>query len=322
MAGALTLSGHNGAVPAPSRAASASSPDAAPWPPAATLMARSRRENFPVASRVLPAHVRGHLLALYGYARLTDALGDEQPGDRLAALDWLEGELDRAYAGTATYPLMVRLSGTLAVCPLPRHAFARLIEANRVDQRVSRYESYEQLLEYCALSANPVGELVLGVFGLATPVRVALSDRICSALQLAEHWQDVAEDRDRGRIYLPAADMRSFGVDARDLGKSRADPRLRRLIAFEVERARKLLREGTPLLGTLHGRERVAVAAFLGGGRAALDAIERADFDVLSGAPRATRPRRLAALAGVLLSALAHRPGGARPQIRSHPASR
>ncbi len=140
-------------------------------------MARSRAENFPVASRLLPPELRSHLLAIYGFARLTDQLGDELAADRLAALDWLEGELDRAYAGTATHPLMVRLGETLASCPLPRAPFARLIEANRVDQRVSRYERFEDLLGYCALSANPVGELVLGVFGVATPERVASRTR-------------------------------------------------------------------------------------------------------------------------------------------------
>jgi squalene synthase HpnC len=319
MSGAHALSVHNGAVPA----ASHGSPlDPAAWPPAAALVARSREENFPVASRLLPARARGHLLALYGYARLTDALGDELPGERLLALDWLEAELDRAYAGTATHPLMVRLSGTLAACALPREPFVRLIEANRMDQRVDRYESYEQLLEYCALSANPVGELVLGVFALATPERVALSGRICSALQLAEHWQDVAEDRDRGRIYLPAEDMRRFGVGERDLHRSHADARVRELIAFEVRRARELLLEGAPLLRTLHGRERLAVAGFLGGGWAALDAIERARYDVLAGAPRAGRVRRLSALAEVLLSVPSERAGGGQPQISSRPASR
>jgi squalene synthase HpnC len=288
-------------------------------------MARSRQENFPVASHLLPARMRGHLLAVYGYARLTDALGDELQGERLAALDWLEAELDRAYAGTATYPLMVRLSATLAACALPRQAFVRLIEANRVDQRVNRYEAYEQLLEYCTLSANPVGELVLGVFGLATRERVALSDRICSALQLAEHWQDVAEDLARDRIYLPAEDMRRFGVGESDLRERQANARVRELIAFEVGRARELLREGALLLQTLRGRERLAVAGFVGGGWAALDAIERAGCDVLGGAPRAGRVQRLLALATVLLpvfSDRSDRAGGSRQQIRSRPRSR
>ena len=157
---------------------------------------------------------------------------------------------------------------------MPREPFVRLIDANRADQRVSRYATFEELVGYCALSANPIGELVLGVFGIATPERIAYSDSICTALQLAEHWQDVAEDRDRGRVYLPAADLRSFGVSEGDLAAPHAGARVRALIAFEVERARELLGAGEPLLATVRGRKRLALAAFLAGGWAALDAIE------------------------------------------------
>jgi squalene synthase HpnC len=270
-------------------------------PAAAAVMARARGENFPVASRVLPPRSRAHLLALYGFARLVDELGDEAPGDRLAALDWLEQELGRAYDGTASHPLLVCLQPTLRECRLPREPFQRLIEANRVDQQVKRYETWEQLLGYCALSANPVGELVLGVFGRATPARVALSDKICTALQLAEHWQDVAEDRARDRIYLPAADRERFGCEEHELsGGEPASWRLRGLLAFEVARTRELLRAGAPLIGALRGRERLAVAAFAGGAQAALDAIARAGYDVLGGPPRASRARRLGAAAALL----------------------
>ncbi len=185
-------------------------------------MARAGGENFPVASRVLPRRVREHLLALYGFARLVDELGDDgsrPPAERLAALDWLEGEVERVYAGAAHHPLLVRLQGTVRVCALPREPFLRLIEANRVDQRVARYDTWAQLLGYCHLSADPVGELVLGVFGAATPERVARSDRICTALQLAEHWQDVAEDL-RARPDLPAG----RGPDALRLQRARSRP--------------------------------------------------------------------------------------------------
>ena len=177
-----------------------------------------------------------------------------------------------------------------------------MIEANRVDQRVARYETWEQLLGYCELSANPVGELVLGVFGRATPERVALSNRICTALQLAEHWQDVAEDYARGRVYLPAEDRARWGCEDYDLAGvgAGASWRLRGLLAFEVARTRELLAEGLALIATLRGRERVAVAAFAGGACAALDAVERADYDVLAGAPQASRARRLAATARLL----------------------
>jgi squalene synthase HpnC len=264
------------------------------------VMARAGSENFPVASRVLPRRTRSQLLAVYGFARLADELGDSAPGDRLAALDWLERDLDRAYEGCAEHPLLVRLAPTLHECALPREPFARLIEANRVDQRVNRYQSWEQLRGYCALSADPVGELVLGVLGMATPARISLSSSICTALQLIEHCQDVSEDLARGRVYLPSEDLERFGCTTADLAAEHAGEALRRLLVFEVARARGLLSQGAPLIDELHGRARLAVAAFVAGGRAALDAIERARFDVLPGPPRASRPRRLLALAATL----------------------
>ncbi len=277
-------------------------------PSPAAVMARGRSENFPVASRVLPRRLRERLLAIYGFARLVDELGDAGERvtgvavaqERLAALDWLEGELDRAYAGMASHPLLVRVQATLHECPLPREPFGRLIEANRVDQRVRRYETWEQLLGYCRLSADPVGELVLAAFERATPERIALSNKVCTALQLVEHWQDVAEDLRRGRIYLPAEDMGRFGCSEDALAEAPAGWRVRGLIAYEVARTRGLLEEGAPLIGTLHGRERVAVAAFVSGGQAALQAIAGAGYDVLSAPPSAGRARRAVALARTL----------------------
>jgi squalene synthase HpnC len=278
--------------------------DAAPRAPSAReVMARAEGENFPVASRALPRRVRAHMLAVYGFARLVDELGDAAQGDRLAALDWLESDLQRAYDGSPEHPLMVRLAATVRECGLAREPFQRLIEANRADQRVSRYETWQQLRGYCALSADPVGEIVLGIFGKATPARIALSDSICTALQLAEHCQDVAEDFAAGRVYLPAEDLAAFGATTADIDPrgERDDAALRAVLAFEVKRARALLDDGAPLVRELRGRERLAVAAFVAGGRAALEAIERAHYDVLSGPPRAPRRRRLRALAGVLL---------------------
>lgn len=269
-------------------------------PTAEAVMERAASENFPVASRVLPRREREHLLALYGFARLVDELGDAAAGDRLAGLDWLQGELDRAFEGDAEHPLLVRLQATVRERALPREPFLRLIEANRVDQRVGRYETWTQLRAYCALSADPVGELVLGVFGLANPARVALSDSICTALQLTEHCQDVAEDLARGRLYLPLEDLARFGCSEADLQGDHASPALRDVLAFEVARARELLDDGAPLLGQLRGRPRLAVAAFVAGGRAALDAIERARFDVLAATPRAGCTRRALALAATL----------------------
>jgi squalene synthase HpnC len=269
-------------------------------PSAAVVMARAESENFPVASRVLPRRVRSHLLAIYGFARLVDELGDSASGDRLSALDWLEEDLDRAYEGRAENALLSQLEPTLRECSLPREPFIRLIEANRADQRVSRYESWEELRGYCALSADPVGELVLGVFGLQTPARIALSDSICTALQLAEHCQDVGEDFAAGRVYLPAEDLARFGASISELSAPHAGEPLRAVIGFEIARARGLFAEGAPLIGQAHGRAKLAVAAFVAGGRAALDAIERAGCDVLPGPPPVTRRRQLLSLSSTL----------------------
>jgi squalene synthase HpnC len=262
-------------------------------PRAAAVLEQADAENFPVASRLLSPRDRRHLIALYGYARLVDDTGDEALGDRTALLDELEAELDRIYAGEVPrHPLTRRLQATVEACGLPRAPLQALIAANRQDQAVHAYATFDELLRYCELSANPVGRLVLGVFDAATPERIERSDRVCTALQLAEHWQDVAEDLARGRVYLPAEDLERFGVSAEDLARSPAPERVRRLLAFEVARGREILSDGTPLVGTLRGRHRVAVAAFVAGGRAAFAAIERAGCDVSAGAPRATNAAR------------------------------
>jgi squalene synthase HpnC len=249
------------------------------------VLAKAAHENFPVALFVLPAATRRRLREIYGYARLVDDAGDLAEGDREALLDWIEADLDRG-----DHPLIRR------VRDLPRRPLLRLIEANRQDQRVTRYERFEDLVAYCDLSANPVGELVLHVFGAATPERVRRSDSICTGLQLAEHWQDVGEDLRAGRIYLPLEDLRQFGVSQ----KLEAGEPFRRLMAFEVERAREMIRQGLPLVRSLRGRERLAVAAFAGGGLAALDAVERSGYDVLERAPRAGKVARLRRTLGVL----------------------
>jgi squalene synthase HpnC len=270
-------------------------------PDAATVMARAGSENFPVAMRLLARRERADLLAIYGFARLVDELGDTLAGDRLAALDWLEAELDRAFAGAASHPLLVALQPTLRERRLGRAPFARLIDANRIDQHVTSYATWEELRAYCALSADPVGELVLGVFGIADPALISLSDAICTGLQLVEHCQDVAEDLAAGRVYLPLEDLERFGCAREELARAHAGEPLRRVLAFEVSRARALFDEGAPLLELLSGRARLAVAAFVGGGRASAEAIERAGYDVLAGAPRAGKARMALALARTLL---------------------
>jgi squalene synthase HpnC len=262
-------------------------------PDAEEIYARAAEENFSVASIVLGRDNRRHLTAIYGYARLVDQIGDAVAGDRLEALDAFEADLSRIFAGaTPAQPVLRRLEPSVRELGLPRGPFDRLIEANRRDQEVVVYETFDDLVAYCDLSANPVGELVLHVFRAATPNRVALSDRVCTALQLAEHWQDVAEDRAAGRIYLPGEDLDRFGVTPADLDAETAGMELRELMAFEVARARTLLDEGAPLVGRLHGRARIAVAGYVGGGRAALDAIDAAGHDVLAGAPKAGKARR------------------------------
>ena len=263
---------------------------AAPLEPAAAeLVARAQTENFPVALFVLSKAQRGHLMAIYGFARLADELGDSAPGDRLAQLDSLEADLDRAYLGKAQHPLLQRLTPSLEQLKLPREPFANLIEANRRDQRISRYATWPALADYCRYSADPVGRLVLHVFGAATPERFALSDQVCTALQLAEHCQDVAEDFAAGRVYLPAEDLARFGATESDIAAVSASPALRAVLRFEVARARALLDSGSALVKTLSGRARLAVAGFIAGGRAALDAIERAGFDVIA---TETKPRK------------------------------
>jgi squalene synthase HpnC len=262
-------------------------------PGADEVYRRAPGENFSVASIVLGRDNRRHLAAIYGYARLVDQIGDAVEGDRLAALEAFEGDLAKIFVGSSpVHPVLQRLERTVHELDLPRGPFDRLIEANRRDQQVAVYETFDDLVGYCDLSANPVGELVLHVFGAVTPDRIALSDRVCTALQLAEHWQDVAEDRAAGRIYIPAEDLDRFGVAAADLDAPATGAALRELMAFEVDRAGKLLDEGAPLVGRLHGRARVAVAGYVGGGRAALGAIDAAGHDVLAGPPKAGKARR------------------------------
>jgi squalene synthase HpnC len=253
------------------------------------VMAQAQSENFPVALRLLGARRRRQLLAVYGFARLVDDAGDEATGDRIALLGSIEHDLDRIYASEQPeHPVNQTLAPVVHELGLPAGPFRRLINANRQDQHVARYQTFDQLLDYCELSAAPVGELVLHVFEAATPERIALSDKICAGLQVTEHLQDVAEDYARGRVYVPAEDMARFGV-GENLVSAGVSPAFRRLMAFEVERARALIASGAPLIRTLPPRPALAVAGFVAGGRAALGAIERAGYNVLMGSPRPTK---------------------------------
>lgn len=281
-------------------------------------MGRAAGENFPVALRVLPSTIRRHLLAIYGYARFVDQLGDDYTGDRLAALDWVEGEVAEALRAAADgtldvpgseplEPLVARVARTVHDVGADPALLGDLVEANRRDQTTTRYGSFDDLVDYCRYSANPVGRLVLAAFAATThdagripglsgnPEVLAQSDAVCTALQVAEHLQDVAEDAAAGRIYLPMEDLARFGVDPTALGgPGPADHALRALVAFEVSRARRLLDAGRPLAAGLAGWSRVAITAFIAGGDAALDAITDAGFDPLPTAP-STRASRLAA---------------------------
>ncbi|GEK04298.1 squalene synthase HpnC [Streptomyces sp. ATE26] len=264
---------------------------------------KAASENFPVAPFFLPGAWRDDLMAVYGFARLVDDIGDGDlapggadaralgvppaaAGDRLALLDAFEADLRRVFDGTPRHPLLRRLQPTARRRSLTPEPFLGLIAANRQDQLVRRYETYDDLLAYCELSANPVGRLVLAVTGTATPERIRLSDAICTALQIVEHLQDVAEDLGRDRIYLPAEDMKRFHVQETDLAAKTASASVRALVAYEAQRARDLLNEGAPLVGSVHGRLKLLLAGFVAGGRAAVRAIAAAEYDVLPGPPR------------------------------------
>ena len=272
------------------------------------VVANASGENFPVALRLLPARHRRHLTNLYFFARLTDDLGDEARDAgadaeadvaalRLRLLDELAADVARIYSGgTPESPVMRAMAGTVRECGVPAQPLLDLIEANRQDQRITRYPTYPGLERYCELSANPVGQIVLYIFGVATGERIALSDNICTALQLAEHWQDVAEDLGNGRIYLPGEDLERFGCTEADLAAPAASEAVRQLMIFETDRASRLLDQGAPLVGTLRGAARLAVAGYLAGGRAALAAIRRQHYDVLAGTPRGRKPRLAAEL--------------------------
>jgi squalene synthase HpnC len=254
----------------------------------ASVARRARTENFPVASLLFPRRLRPHLRAIYGFARLVDILGDEVEGDRLAALDELEREVEACYSRAPAWPVMQALQPTIREFSLPREPFLRLIEANRMDQRVCEYETWDDLREYCRHSADPVGRLVLGLLRLdGRPELVAASDDVCTGLQLVNFLQDVPRDLELGRVYLPAEDRRRFGVGELD----RPSAELTRTLEFEAARARDLLAGGRLLQSRIGGRVGRAVGLFARGGLAALEALERAQWDIFTQRPRPSRTR-------------------------------
>lgn len=255
------------------------------------VLSKARDENFPVASRILPRDLRSNLRAIYGFARLADDLGDEAEGDRLARLNWLETDLRRAATGNAVHPVLRDLTPVIRKFKLSLDPFQNLIEANRLDQRIHSYQSFDELEKYCMFSAAPVGQLVLSVFELSTAQRIAWSDKVCVALQLVEFLQDIKEDALHGRVYLPIEDLDRFGCSPSELVRSSASTALKRLVGMEVERARDLFGAGSALAASLPTRPRVAVVGFVAGGIAALDAINKAGNDVLQFRCRPTKRR-------------------------------
>jgi squalene synthase HpnC len=265
----------------------------------AELRELRRAENFSVASAWIPRRERRLLLAVYAYARLVDEVGDGGRDDASAVLDAIEHDVHAGPGGELRVPALRPVLTELEGGGLPREPLLDLIEANRRDQVVHRYETFEDLIGYCRLSADPVGRLVLVIMGASSAVTRPLSDAICSGLQVVEHLQDVREDAGRGRVYLPAADLAAEGVSRDELDAPSAGPGLRRVIALQAARARGLLVAGSPLVGMLRGWRRVAVAGYLAGGLAALAALAAADFDVLGRRPRPGRAGRAAVTARV-----------------------
>ena len=282
------------------------------------LVRKRYAENFPVALRLLPEALRADLVAVYDVARVIDDLGDGEAvsigygdsaggpaqEDRTPLLEEFGRDLAAVWEdGRPNHPVLRRLVPVVRVRALDREPFERLVRANLVDQRVHRYQTYAELRRYCTLSAEPVGEIVLAVFGVRSPAAIELSDRICAALQLIEHWQDVAEDRRAGRMYLPQQDLAAFKVAETELDGPVASLALRQLMVFQTRRAAELLDSGAPLVWLLSGWARLAVAGYLAGGRAALAALRRVDGDVLAGPPLSRRRDVLWHMTRLLVSA-------------------
>lgn len=249
---------------------------------AARAMPQIGAENFPVALRLVPRRPRAHLARVYGFARFVDDVGDDAPGDRSRLLDFVEDDVRALWSGTPVLAPVLALRPLVDETGVSAQPFLDLIEANRVDQRVGRYETFADLLDYCRLSAAPVGQLVLRIADAATDANVADSDAVCAALQVLEHCQDVGEDVQMGRIYLPAADLRAAGVTDAELTATTTSPRLRSVVGLQVDRSLELLRAGPHLVRRLRGWARLAVSGYVAGGLATASALRAADYDVLA----------------------------------------
>jgi squalene synthase HpnC len=276
-------------------------------------LATTHYENFHVASWFLPARLRPHFHSIYAYCRIADDLGDEV-GNReqsLALLDLWGRELDACYRGQARHPVFVALAETIRACDIPQQPFADLLVAFRQDQNVCRYPSMDDLLEYCRYSANPVGRLVLYACGYRAPEMFLLSDFTCTALQLANFWQDISSDYARGRIYLPLDDMQNYGVDEATIARRDPTPAFRELVRHEVGYARQLFIKGLPLIDMVDRQLALDLDLFSQGGLEILQSIERRQYDVLTLRPVISKSRKLRlvarALTGKLVPGLAKR---------------
>jgi len=254
-------------------------------------LASSHYENFAVASWLLPSVLRPHFHAIYAYCRWSDDLADEVRSDAesLALLDWWESELQACYTGSATHPVFVALRDTIAQYSIPIEPFANLLTAFRQDQNRKRYETFNELLGYCENSANPVGRLVLYLGRCHTPETVALSDSICTGLQLANFWQDVARDYAIGRVYLPQAECRAKGYTEEMFARQEYNAAFRELLGEQVDRAEAMLRAGEPLVGLVPRELRIDIALFIRGGLAILDSIRQIDYNVWQQRPTVGR---------------------------------
>lgn len=269
-------------------------------------LARSHYENFSVATWFLPERLRQHFFNVYAYCRISDDLGDEvgDPDASLEMLDQWQSELDACYSGSPRHPVFVALQETVRKFDIPQQPFDDLLKAFRQDQSVTRYETFDDLLGYCQYSANPVGRLVLYLCGYRDPDRQGLSDFTCTALQLANFWQDVSDDYAKGRIYLPLEDLRRHRVSEGDIPAGRNTPEFREMMRFEVERARQWFERGLPLISQVDRELAVDIELFSRGGQEILNAIERQGHAVLGRRPAISKTRKLALVARAALGKL------------------
>src|SRR5262249_47561403 len=269
-------------------------------------LARSHYENFSVASWFLPSRLRQHFFNVYAYCRISDDLGDEvgNPQASLQLLDQWEAELDACYRGNPRHPVFVALRQTITALDISRDPFANLLKAFRQDQTVTCYQTFDDLLGYCLNSANLVGHFVLYLCGYRDAERQKLSDFTCTALQLANFWQDVSVDYAKGRIYLPLESLRRFGVSEDDLANSRNTPAFCEMMRFEVERARDWFRQGLPLVSKVDKELAIDLDLFSRGGLEILNTIEKQSFAVLGRRPVISKPRKLALVARAALGKL------------------